>query len=338
MRAAFMLLATVAIYAGGAPSCGLLATRPPAPTPTPVFPANVSVAYGQLQASHMPLWYAKENGVFQKHGLNVDLTYITGGTKVYAALLANDVQFAHAGGSESLTAEAEGADIVMVAMLNPVWSFKLIVPADIKSVSDLKGKNIAHGVPGGSTEIALRVVLPRIGLDPDRDVNLINLPNNNGTTAAMLAGKVQGGLLEPPDSITLEQQGFHTLVDLAALKLPSAQNGISVQRSFLDSDKPTVQRYIDAIVESTALVKKDEAGSMAVLKKYLKLDDEDLLRQTYRYFTQEVIPDLPYPRPDQFTSTQIAVGAINPDVDQVTVTNILDPSFVQSAANRGLNR
>jgi NitT/TauT family transport system substrate-binding protein len=247
------------------------------------------------------------------------------------------VQFAHAGGSEALNATASGADLVIVATLAPVYPYIFEVTPDIASPGDLVGKKVGVATIGGSADVATRVVLRQSGIDPEKDVTIIATGSAQNRTAALLSGAIQAGMAGgPPDTLDLEAQGLHPLFDLAGLKLPAANTAVIAQRSWVNANRALVQRYVDALVEATANLKQDREGSVAVLKKYYQTDDDAAMGATFDFHANEVLQILPFPRADQFADAIAQLSVSNPKIAEVDLSRLLDASFVQDAADRGL--
>ena len=214
--AALGLVATLLISAcGGSPvaspassaSSGVAASAKPAATAS-AAPVKLTVSYSNIIGSNLPLWVAKEAGIFAKNGLDVDPVLITS-TKGIAALLSGDVKIAHIGGSEVLSAAVGGADLLAVGGTVPVWPYVLIVAPEIKTAADLKGKKLAIAGVGGSYDIAAHVILPKLGLTPDKDVFIYAAGSVANSTAALASGQVQATLSQPPNQLALEAKGFH---------------------------------------------------------------------------------------------------------------------------------
>ena len=152
------LLAILATACGGGaapttatPSPTQAAAGSPSPTVRPCC-TKVTAAYSNISADDWIPWYAFEKGIFKDNGLDVDLQSINGGAQTSAALLANQIQIGQFGGSEALSANAGGADLVIVANLAPVYPYKLYVQKGITSVQGLKGKKVGVSNAGGSSE------------------------------------------------------------------------------------------------------------------------------------------------------------------------------------------
>jgi NitT/TauT family transport system substrate-binding protein len=276
--------------------------------------------------------------LFEKHGLEVDLQYVASATTV-AAVVSGQMQVATVGLSEVLGAIAGGADLVILATQVPAYTYVFEVAPGIQTAADLKGKSVGISRVGSSSDIGTRVVLKKFGLDPDKDVNLVQTGSVSDRAAAMRTGAIQAGVAAPPDTLVVERAGWHPLFDLAALGLPAVTLGAVVQRGYRDSNRATVQAYIDALLEGIARVHADKALSIDTLKKNLKIDSDEDLNVTYDYYARlELMPSLPYPRAEQFTDTLAVLGQSNEQLAKLDVAALLDTSFIKSAEERGLAR
>ncbi|HEX6513036.1 MAG TPA: ABC transporter substrate-binding protein, partial [Chloroflexota bacterium] len=238
----------------------------------------------------------------------------------------------------SLAAATEGADLRVLATLSPVYPYKMEVPPGIKAAADLKGKKIGISRFGSSSDIATRLGLRKVGLDPEKDVSLVQVGSTQARTAAILSGALDGGLAGVPDNVALEDKGFHALFDMAALELPAAIVGIVVNGSWLDGHRDEMQRYVDAMVEAIAREKKDKVFTEDVFRKYLKLDDQRLLDVAYDYTITKVMPSVPYAKPEQFKDTVDQMVQKNPKARDFDLNRLIDSTFLTSAAQRGLDK
>jgi NitT/TauT family transport system substrate-binding protein len=306
-------------------------------TPKP-SPVSVKVSYSNIIGDELPLWATKEGGFFDQSFIDTgDLQNIASAQGV-PALIANQIQFAQVGGSEVMSANAGGADLVVIAQLAGVYPFVLEVAASIKTVADLKGKKVGVSSVGSSSDIATRAALKRMGLDPDKDVSILAVGSASQRTAAMLAGSIDAGVSQPPDSLAVEAKGFHVLYDLASQRLPSANTSVVVTRKFMTENKAVVQRYVDALVLGIKKLKADRDFGIATLKKYFKSTDDTAMAATYDFYAKLVTATQPFVRPEMFADAQTILGASNAAVKSYDVTKMLDTSFVQSAVDRGLDK
>ncbi len=309
-----------------------------APPPPAGAPAKLSAAYSNAGADHMPGWIAKDAGYFLNNGLDVTLQLGGGGTKTAAALLAGDFQLVEMGGSETAAAAAGGADLLIVAAPAQVYPYKLIARREIATIQGLKGKKLAISSTGGSSDVAARVVLRRNGLEPNKDVTLTPVGDATTRQVALFNGAVDAEVDGPPGSIRAEQDPkFHVLLDLTAAGIPSANAVVAGQRSWIQANRPLVQKYVDSIIQGAARSKTDRELTITTIRKYNGTDDEQGLQGAYEFFKNS-ITERPLPKVDQFSDSLEILGELNPKLKGFDVARIIDDSFVQDALKRGVDK
>lgn len=134
----------------------------------------------------------------------------------------------------------------------------------------------------------------------------------------------------------MEDKGFHPLINMASQKLPNANGSTIGQRSWVNANKDVVQRYIDSIVIADQRIRQDKAGTIKIMEKYLKSDDERGMSAAYDFYVNDVYPVAPFPAPEQFADSVTILAKQNPAMKNFDVGKVLDRSFVQSAVDRGL--
>jgi ABC-type nitrate/sulfonate/bicarbonate transport system substrate-binding protein len=294
------------------------------------------VIYSASSVDQVPAWVALDGGYFQRNGLAVDLQYIAGGTKTVGALLAGESQISVQGGNEAMSAVSGGADLVLIAGLLPVYAFKFEAVQGINSVEDVKGKKLGVSTIGGTADVALRTFLRKHGIDPEKDVTIVATGDPSTTLAALTGGAVQASLSVPPNLLLAEASGTHAIADLASERIPNAQNSVTVQRAWLNANRPVAQKLVDSLVQALARIKQDRGLTQQVMRKYLKYDDQKGLDYTYDFFVNEVWPDYPHVRPEQLSDGIAELGKTNEKVRNFNPATMLDDSFVQDAEKRGL--
>ena len=345
------VLAILAVACGGAPAAttapATQAATTTAPSVAPTTAARtplpcckkVVAAFSNITADNWVMWYAFEKGIFKEQGLDVDMQSINGGAQTSAALVANQIQIGQFGGSEALSGVAGGADLVVVGNMAPVYPYILYAKKEIKTVADLKGKKVAVSNAGGSSDIATRSALKAAGLDPNKDVIILAVGSHAQRTAALLSGQVDAGVDDPPEDDEVVKAGFTPLIDLAGQRLPAANTGIIVQRSFLNANKDIIQAYVDATVIARAKMTTDKAGALAIMDKYFKKTLGDSGARAFDFFIAGKTPVTPvYPNTslEQFKDAVDILGATNDKIKTVDLTKLLDSSFVKSAQERKL--
>jgi NitT/TauT family transport system substrate-binding protein len=341
MRTRFCLsrvaaLTTLALLSACAPPPAAAPT--PAPTSAAAALTPLSTGYSNISTDDTAVYVGADEGIFARHGLDVNAQLVAGGSTTTAALLSGQIQIAEAGGSETLSAVANGADLVVVATLAGVYPYLFEVTPDITDMRGVVGKKLGVSNIGGSADIALRVALRANGIDPEKDVTIVPTGSAANRTAALSSGAIQGGMSGPPDSIALEAIGLHPILDLASQHLPSANTVVVTQRTYAQANHDSVQRYVDAIIDSMVQLKKDRPGTIALLEKYYQSSDDHAMGVAYDFYANEVAQVLPYPKAEQFKDSIDALSVTNPKIKTLDLDRVLDSSFVQNAADRGMGQ
>jgi len=321
-------------------------TASPAASPAAAAPAaaavtgpatKISISYPKGGA-HLPLFYARDKGIFAKNGLDVTLQGLGGGPVAAAALQSGEIQIADITGSEVVSADAAGADIIILATLMPVYPYVFEVGQAISSKDDLKGKTIAVRSFGDATDIATRVLLKKEGLDPDKDVTILAVQQEGARTASLMTGQICCTLAQVQDRVLLEKNNFHMLFDMMTLGIPNAQGVIATNRAYAKDHPDVVQHFMDSLIESIARSKNDRAGSLPVLKAQLELEDDAIVAATYDFFIGEVLPNVPTPTAAQFAPGISVLSQQNDKIKGFDVAPFIDTSYLDNSVKRGLDK
>ena len=176
---------------------------------------KLKVAYPTTVGSMAVIWVTKEAKLFEKQGLDMDLIYVAGSSRIVQAMLAKDIPISEIAIPAVIQADLAGADLVMLAGPNHKPGQKIMVKPEIKRREDLKGKNIGISRFGTSDDFLLRYVLGQWNLQPDRDVALIQMGGTPETLAGLAARAVDGGLLASPLQLQAAKFGYSLLAVFA---------------------------------------------------------------------------------------------------------------------------
>jgi NitT/TauT family transport system substrate-binding protein len=330
--------------AAPAPSGAAPATTPSGSAKAAAKPAasassgltKLLVPFSATSADTVPSWVSFEAGYFAKDGLDVDLQYVAGGPKTLAALMSGQGQLSEQGGNEAMSAVAGGEDLVLIAGLMPVYPFKLEAIKGINSLEDLKGKKLGVSSIGGTADVALRLFLKKHGIDPDKDVQIVAVGDPATVLGALKSGAVSASLQAPPNLLQAEAAGTHAIGDLASDKIPNAQTSLTVQRSWLNANRPIAQKFIDATIQGLVRIHQDRAFTEQVLAKYTKYTDPKGLDATYDLYANEVWPVYPHIQADQLAQGLEELSKKNEKLRNFDPSKMLDDSLVQDAEKRGV--
>jgi NitT/TauT family transport system substrate-binding protein len=240
------------------------------------------VSYGALVGSFLPLWVAKETGLFTKYGLDVDMPFVES-TAAVASQIAGEIQAQEVSGAPVITADANGnQDLVFIAsdLNHPIIA--LYAAPEIKTAADLKGKPVGSGLPGSPVEYATFLALSLLGLKPT-DVEIRRLGPNQ-VLPQLLAGALPAGSIAPPETFQAEAKGFHLLQDIYSK--PYQNVGIVAKRSRLDELAGSMRQLLGAYRDAIQAIYNDPAMAMKVQGQYGKIDDQDILKKSYDFYTK----------------------------------------------------
>lgn len=288
---------------------------------------TMTVSYSQVVADQLPLWIAEDAGLFTAQGLNVTLTNLSG-SDGFPALVSGQTQLASIGGSEMISGAASGGEVNYLATLTPVFPYELF--AKVTDPQQLKGKRIGVTSTSGSLYVATLEALKQIGLSPS-DVQLTPLGSVTSVNNALVAGTIDAALSHPPATTQIEAAGYHSLVDLAKDKIPASNVGIAATTDYVNGHGDQIRRFLAAVQQAITREKSDEAYSTSVLSKHLNVTDPAALHETWQYYAQEALPDVPTPTVAQLQTSVTELAPSVPAVKSLDIAKIVNTSFVTPA-------
>jgi NitT/TauT family transport system substrate-binding protein len=254
-----------------------------------------------FSATQAPLWAAKEGRYFEKYGIkNLEVIQFSGGQPVTRALIGGDIQISTTGGAAVVNARLKGADTVIIARTVGVFPYTLYVTKDIRDAADLKGKKLAVSTVGGSGYVAMQYALRKLGIDPDRDVAMLQVGDFGTRLASLASGTVQGTLLLPPFTLRARDLGLKPLYDLVGSGIQYPINQITTRQSFIKSQREIVKNFLRGFVAGLARFRTDREFGTRVLGKNLRETDPKILQETYDFWLK-VFPKVPNPGPEDAT-------------------------------------
>ncbi len=299
---------------------------------------KLKVAYPTTVGSMAVLWVTKEAGLFDKNGLDVTLIYIGGSSKIVQAMLAREVPIAEIAIPAVIQANLAGADLVMLAGPNHKPGQKLMVKPEIKNPEDLKGKRLGVTRFGTSDDFLLRYILSHWGLQPDREVALLQMGGSQEILAGLISRGIDGGFLSSPLNLKAAKLGFSMLADSSSMGIDYQGAGVVATRTYVRENPETIRRYLKAYVEGLYRFKTDKNFSLKVLAKYSRISETDMLEETYRHYAVNVMPRVPYPTMKGIQLVLDEFGSRNPKARQVSPASLVDISYLQEIENSGFIR
>jgi NitT/TauT family transport system substrate-binding protein len=297
--------------------------------------AKLKVAYPTTIGAMSVLWVTKEARLFEKNGLAVELIYIAGSTTVAQAMLAKEIPISEIAIPAVIQADLGGADMVMLAGPNTKPGQKIMAKPEIKTPEALKGKKVGISRFGTSDDFLLRYALSQWNLRPDRDVPIIQLGGSPEILAGLASGTVDAGLLSSPLHLRAAKLGSILLADLSTIGIDYQGAGLVTTRSFVRDNPDTIRRYVRAYVEGLHRFKTDKSFSLKVLAKYTRINEPEVLEETYQHYAIRVMPKIPYPTIKGIQTVLDEIGTRNPKAKTLQPANFIDVTFLKELEQSG---
>ena len=247
--------------------------------------ASLRIAYSSISGAMLPLWVAKDKKLFEKHGVDVEVTYIRG--VAIEAMLAGEIQFVRASPPAVVRSTLRGADLAIIANTINVAVFSMMTKPEIRKPEDLKGKKIGVTNLGDSPDLVLSLLLERWGLQRNKDVTILGIRGGMPELLISVAkGFVDGGMISAPSNLRGIKMGLRELVDAADYGIPYVNSPLSTRRSFIKSNRDTVLRILRAYYEAVQETRNDKNSALKILAKYVRVDDPEILAEVYRSYGQ----------------------------------------------------
>ena len=229
---------------------------------------------------------AQDAGLWKKHGLDTRVIVFEAGSTLAQVARSGDVKFAINSGPTTIAARTQGADSVIIASLVNTLPYSLVVAKGINKWSDLKGKKIAISRFGSGTDTAIRLVCKKFGLDPAKDIIILQGGTQPSRLQALAAGAIDGTLVSPPLDLTAKKQGYPIMVNIAELGIPYPQLVIETTDRFNRENPHLVKNFLKGFIESAHYVAAHKEETKRIITKYLKTADPEILEATYHSFMQ----------------------------------------------------
>lgn len=244
---------------------------------------RIRVSYSSADTSNAVYFVADAQGLYKKYGLDVESIFIPSTTTSVTSLLAGDVRVANATGGGIASAVVGGANLVMVACYINTLPYELVVQESVKSPQDLKGKSVGISRVGSASDTAAQVLLRGLGLEPVKDVPIIQVGGAGERAAAFRTGRIVG-FPSPPGVVQLTQGMPHKiLITTADLKQRFEFPYIcaNTMKTYLASQREAVKRIAMALTEAGYFIKTRKEESKKIIAKYTRQNNEAYLESSY---------------------------------------------------------
>ena len=287
-----------------------------------------------LSGEFSQAYITQKKGLFEKHGLSVDLVYFQGGAQVVQAMLGGDVPLTVTAGPEGVVAKLQGADIALLSANNPTMHFSLFTAPDIKQPADLRGKRAGVSRFGSSSDFSIRYIFKSLGL-AEGEVTIVQIGDNPSRLAAMKSNAIQATVFTAPNTVRARKAGFSSMVDAYKLGLKFHGSGIAASGPFLRERRPVAEQFLKAFLEGVAFAKQNKEESIRLIMDFMRLGDRDEAEETYQVIIQEIQPRKPYPTKEGVETVLRNIESTVPKAKTIKPEDLIDDTLLKKIDQSG---
>lgn len=228
----------------------------------------------------------KDAGLWQKHGLDARVVVFESGSILAQAALSGEVKFSISSGPATIASRVQGADTIILAAMVNTLPYSIVAAKNITRWDQLKGKKIAVSRFGSGTDTAVRMVLKKYGLDPVKDVVILQVGTQPARIQALAAGVIDATIVSPPLDFQAKKQGYQILVNIADLKIPYPQLVVESTERYVKENRQTVKSFLKGFIEGVHYAANRKNETKKIMTKYLKTVDPEILDIAYQNFLE----------------------------------------------------
>ncbi len=296
-------------------------------------PGSLKIGYGALSLGYALIWVSKESKLFEKNGLDTEVLYLESNL-VRTALISGEIAFGAMSGAAMAAPRLQGADLVVVLGFQNNLPFRLVVRPEIKTVADLKQKRVGVAGFGLLAERAARLVIAKLGLNPDKDVILLQTGGEATRLTALVNGSIDATILNPPVYKRAVEAGMRVLANMQEMEIPFQNSALVSTQRFVAKNPDVMRRLTRSFVEGIHLIKTNPEVAKRAIGKYMRLKDEKDLDEAY-----EILASLtqrkPYPTLEGFKNIIAELGAKIPAARNAEPKDFVDVRFLEELDRSG---
>jgi NitT/TauT family transport system substrate-binding protein len=301
-----------------------------------VFAADrMRIGYSGLSPATAMLWVAQEGKLFEKHGLNPEVLFLRNNLG-QSAMIAGEIEMCSYSASLMAPARVQGADLVMIVSFQQKLNYRLVVRPEIRTLADLKGKVLGVTRYGTVNDATMRLLISKLGLNPERDVTLIQVGDSAPVVAtSLIAGKTfDGALLQPPYYNKAVESGFRVFANMEEMDIPFQQVGLNTTQRLIARNPDVVRRVVKSIIDGVQLIRNNPAVAKRAIGRYMQIKDEKVLEESYQQLkgTAEIKP---YPSAEGFKTILDDLAKKLPAARTANPREFMDARFIQELDKSG---
>jgi NitT/TauT family transport system substrate-binding protein len=299
---------------------------------------KVRLGYSGVGSGEEVHHFTKEAGLFKKAGLDVEIIYIPGGSTVVQSMLAGDVQFGRGSATEVVSAHMAGFPLKIIAALINKFVYSFVTSPGITKPQDLKGKAVAVSRFGSGSDFITRMALKSWGLEPGRDVTILQVGNSPDRLAAIAAARVHGSILSLSQTPRAKKLGLKVLADLSQIDAEYPQGVLYVPLPLIEKRPDLIRSFLGAYVEGIRQFKINKQLAYKIIAKNSGLTDRAEIEEYHSLLSNNFLLDFPMPTLLGVRTVLEDLATKNPKVREIRPEDLLETRFLRELKESGAGR
>lgn len=292
---------------------------------------KIRAAIPLFPTAAFPLLVAADRGFFQKETLIVEPIRINSAPTTYQALISGDVDVAVGAPTGLLPSHLQGADVIAVGSWDNLVPYVWVTREKIADVRELRGKKVGVNRAGSKPWLIIHVLLQDAGLDPAKDLTLLQMGGGSQErVAALMRGGIDATLADALLEPIMKKRGFFIL---RGRPTPFMNAPIAAKRSYVANQRATLKKFVKAFADATRFMIDNKEGTMRPLTQLLNTNDSEIADFAYQYLQTNSEATL-YP-PDDATKNLIRMSAyMDKKLGSINVNRVVDLSLLDELGTK----
>jgi NitT/TauT family transport system substrate-binding protein len=295
---------------------------------------RLAIGYSSASGVFAGLWVAQEGRLFEKYDIESRLVLIASGSLMVQAMLGGDLPVAGAAGSAAVDASLGGADVVMFGSMVKVPAFYIMALPEIKTIDDLRGKSVGVTRFGSSTDFTMRYILRKQGLEPGRDVTLIQTGDLFAAAAMLRTRAIVAAPFSSPANLRAEEAGAKVLMNMGKAGVYFPHDAFMARRSFINTNEDLTRRFLKAYGEGVYRLFTDRDLSRRAIANYGRAIDAKTNDAVYQYAV-DYVDKIPYNTREGVQEVLNQIAPRNPKAKTARPEEFYDDRFVKELDSQG---
>lgn len=252
---------------------------------------RIKIGYPSLSFRQSNVWVAREMGLFNKYGLEVEPILFRGGQVATQALVSGDPPIVNIG--TVVQATIQGHNVVLVAAVETKYDLIIFTRPGITQLEQLKGKRIGITGFNSATHYASIILARHLNADV-KEFSLTPAGLDTERIASVQSGVIDATYLSSSAAPLGRRVGLTEHISIGDLGVEVQGNGFATSRGYIANNRDVVKSALKGFVEAIYFVYANKKEAQRVFAKYMRTNDPAVLEDSYDGYVQS-IPKKPDP-------------------------------------------